>query len=149
MRMHRSPWLERLGIAVLIAILGTTAFVIALLMLGVAFGQTTVNSNPESFPQFQGRYAQPTIPAMATPLGYQQITSLSSSTALTIPTGATYAIICAETQAVRFRDDGSAPTSSIGMPLAVGACLTYDGNLSLLRFIQQTSSATLDALYYR
>ena len=34
-------------------------------------------------------------------LGYQQITSLSASTALTVPVGATLALIVAETQAVR------------------------------------------------
>ena len=81
-------------------------------------------------------------------LGYQQITSLSASTALTVPTGATMALIVADTQAVRWRDDGTAPTASVGMPLAIGVSLSYDGDLKAIRFIQQASSATLNVSYY-
>lgn len=81
-------------------------------------------------------------------LGYQQITSLSAAAALTVPTGATMALIVAETQGVRWRDDGTAPTSSVGMPLAAGVSLSYDGDLRAIRFIQQTASATLNVSYY-
>lgn len=81
-------------------------------------------------------------------LGYQQITSLSASTALTVPTGATMALIVPESQAVRWRDDGTAPTASVGMPVAVGESLNYDGDLSRIRFIQQAASATLNVSYY-
>ena len=81
-------------------------------------------------------------------LGYEQITSLSDSTALTVPAGATMALIVAETQVVRWRDDGTAPTASVGMPLAVGTSLSYDGDLKAIRFIQQTASATLNVSYY-
>lgn len=81
-------------------------------------------------------------------LGYQQITSLSASTALTVPQGATMALIVPETQGVRWRDDGTAPTASIGMPVAAGSFLNYDGNLQNIRFIQQTASATLNVSYY-
>jgi hypothetical protein len=81
-------------------------------------------------------------------LGYQQITSLSSSTALTVPSGATLAVIVTEGYAVRWRDDGAAPTGSVGMPLAIGATLSYDGNLQNIRFIEQASSAKLNVSYY-
>jgi hypothetical protein len=81
-------------------------------------------------------------------LGYQQITSLSASTALTVPAGATMALIVPETQAVRWRDDGTAPTASVGMPVAVGSFLNYDGDLKNIRFIQQTASATINVSYY-
>jgi hypothetical protein len=83
------------------------------------------------------------------PLGYQQITSLSAATALTIPEGARAAIIEAETQAVRWRDDGTSPTASVGMPLASGADFLYTGKLSKLKFIEQTASAKLNVCYYR
>jgi hypothetical protein len=82
------------------------------------------------------------------PLGYQQITSLGSATALTIPTGARAAIIAAETQAVRWRDDGTNPTAAVGQPLASGADFLYTGKLSKLKFIEQTASAKLDIVYY-
>lgn len=82
------------------------------------------------------------------PLGYQQITSLSAATALTIPAGATVAVIQAETQAVRWRDDGTNPTASVGQPLTTGVLFTYRGNLTAIKFIEQTASAKLNVSYY-
>jgi hypothetical protein len=81
-------------------------------------------------------------------LGYQQITSLSSAQALTVPRGATRALIAPLTQTVRWRDDGTAPTASVGMPLAVGVPLQYDGDLTKIRFIEQVASAKLNISYY-
>lgn len=81
-------------------------------------------------------------------LGYQQITSLSSATGLTVPPGANYALIIPETQAVRFRDDGTDPTASVGMPLSTGAAFQYDGDLNKIKFIEQSASAKLNISYY-
>ena len=97
------------------------------------------------------------IKSTTSALGYQQITSLSSATSLTIPskdpvTGQkiqpTLAVIIAETQGVRWRDDGTAPTATVGMPLAVGVPLNYDGPLANIQFIEQTASAKLNISYY-
>lgn len=81
-------------------------------------------------------------------LGYQRIATLSSAQALTVPAGATFALIQAETQAVRWRDDGVTPTSSVGMPLIIGSVIEYDGDLKAIRFIEQTASAVLHVCYY-
>lgn len=81
-------------------------------------------------------------------LGYQQITSLSSATALTVPAGATMAVIAPLTQGIRWRDDGTNPTASVGMPIAAGAYFSYDGNLKSIKFIEQTASAELNISYY-
>lgn len=82
-------------------------------------------------------------------LGYQQITSLSASTALTVPANANYAIIQCETQNVRWRDDGTAPTASIGMKLTPSPdMLVYDGDLKKIRFIEEVASAKLNVSYY-
>ena len=81
-------------------------------------------------------------------LGYQQITSLSSASGLTPPQGATMALVVAETQGVRWRDDGTDPTASVGMPIAAGAYLNYDGDLNRVKFIEQTASAKLNISYY-
>ena len=83
------------------------------------------------------------------PLGYQQIAELSSAQELTVPEGATRALITSEAQAVRYRDDGTAPTAAVGMPLGVGVVLDYQGTLSEITFIEQTSGAKLNVLYYR
>lgn len=84
-------------------------------------------------------------------VGYQQITSLNSAVGLTVPTGgADVAIIAADTAAVRWRDDGTAPTASIGMPLSnTGSALEYSGSLSKIQFIAQTGSPVLNISYYK
>ena len=82
------------------------------------------------------------------PLGYQQITSLGSATGLTVPTGAKMAVITAESQIVRYRDDGTNPTASVGMTIAAGSSVTYTGALGAIKFIEATASAKLNISYY-
>ena len=96
------------------------------------------------------------LKAITSGLGYQQITGLSAATKLTVPrrdlSGLAgtprIAIITAEAQAVRWRDDGVAPTASVGMPLAAGVTLQYDGDLSQIQFIEQTAGAIVNVTYY-
>lgn len=82
-------------------------------------------------------------------LGYQQLAALGTAVGLTIPEGTSMVVIVAETQAVRWRDDGVDPTAAVGMPLAVGVEFIYTaGNLPSLKFIEQTASAKLNVSYY-
>jgi hypothetical protein len=89
--------------------------------------------------------------------GYQQIVGLAASTALTVPerdlngiaTTPTVAMIIAEGAPARWRDDGVAPTATVGMPLPIGAVLLYDGDLKQIRFIQQSGTAALNVSYYK
>ena len=100
--------------------------------------------------QFVNYPATPTKPGGYLPLGGAQFAlSVSSATALTVPTGAVWATICVEGQAVRYRDDGTNPTASTGMPIASGACIAYAGNLAAIKFIAQTGSPTIDVIYYQ
>jgi hypothetical protein len=97
-----------------------------------------------------------TLKSITTRLGYQQITSLSAAVGLTVPDRdlnglscrPTVAIITPETQGVRWRDDNTAPTAAVGMPLAAGVSLQYDGDLSKIQFIEQAASAKLNITYY-
>lgn len=87
-------------------------------------------------------------------MGYQQITALSSAVGLTLPSNAdgykpVRALIIAKTQAVRWRDDGTDPSATVGMPLAVGDVLDYDGDLNKIKFIEQAASAELNISFYR
>ncbi len=96
------------------------------------------------------------------PIGYCQITSLGSAVALvtascstgSVPVGATIAEICVETAGVRYRDDGTAPTSSVGMP-AVGnstspSCFAYAIKpLTAVQFIAISGSPVVNVLFYK
>lgn len=79
----------------------------------------------------------------------------SSSASLTaggVPGAATYAILCAYTQNVNYRDDGVAPTGTTGtggQTIAAGNCVPYNGTFSALQFIQQVSGAILGASFYK
>jgi hypothetical protein len=90
-----------------------------------------------------------TIEGSLIPMGYEQITGLSAVKALTIPAEAEIAVIAAETQNVRWRDDGSAPTDAVGMPLAAGRDMLFTSKLSAVRFIEETASAKLNVSYYK
>ena len=82
-------------------------------------------------------------------LGCQQITSLGSAATLTVPTGALRALLTVEGQSIRLRDDGTAPTASVGLLLPVGGPWPYNGPLSAVRIIQTAATATVDLCYYR
>ena len=89
-----------------------------------------------------------TVDSKLDPLGYQQITALSSAVGLSPPTKARIALIQASTQGVRWRDDGTAPTGTIGMPLGAGNDFVYTGNLAAIQFIEVAPSAQLNVSYY-
>lgn len=82
-------------------------------------------------------------------LGYAQMNSLSAATALpSIPSGTIEAFVICETQNVRWRDDGTNPTSSVGMLLLPSQSFPYIGSLPNIRFIQTTSGASCGVTYY-
>lgn len=85
-------------------------------------------------------------------LGTQRITidATAGGLALTVPLGATLALIRSKAQAICFTDDGvTAPTSSVGMELAAEEMIWYNGNLNQFKAIRRDgSSATLLVNYY-
>lgn len=91
-----------------------------------------------------------TVRAGLKPLGYQQLTGLSAATAFTNPpAGAKIVVISVETQAVRYRDDGTPPTASVGMPVAAGTTIEYTSqDFTKIKFIQQTAGAIVNASFY-
>ena len=90
------------------------------------------------------------LPVTGRALGYQQIlaATLASATNLTPPVGAKMAYIVSEASSVRWRDDGTAPTTTIGMLTASGGDLVYSSNLQAIQFIAATGSPILDVSYY-
>lgn len=83
------------------------------------------------------------------PVAYEQL-SITTAKGLTSATygDATRALIIAEDQNVRWRDDGTDPTTAIGMLLAAGKDFMYVGDLSTIKFIAVTGTAELNVSYY-
>jgi hypothetical protein len=80
---------------------------------------------------------------------YSQITSLSSSTGLSAPSGMRRAVIEVEGvgAVARYRTDGTAPTASVGHLLKEGDVLEYTGDLSTMRFILSVGSPILNVTF--
>ena len=84
-------------------------------------------------------------------LGFQQLTVSTSALGLTVPTGASRALIrVAGANGVTWRDDGTAPTAAIGhLLVSTDPFLLYDGELSKIQFIRTgAADATLNVSYY-
>lgn len=101
---------------------------------------------------FAQQIATPGLPLV--PLGYCQLTSIDAATKLStcsggIPTGANLVYFIPETQAVRIRDDGVAPTASVGFPIAVGAPVLYTATVTSIQVISQIAGAKLNVLFYK
>lgn len=81
--------------------------------------------------------------------GYQQI-SLTAGTAvsLTVPGLAYIAHIQAYDGALRYRDDGTAPTSSTGMSIASAGDIWYDGDLDAIQLISESGTIEVNVLFY-
>jgi len=116
-------------------------FLCLLGFIGVAQAQSFVAPGP----------AVMGAPYLTIPLGYQQMTSLATATPLpSIPSNAIYAVVLCTGQMVNWRDDGTAPTASIGMPLNTNTQIVFaEKPLSVVQIIQATASATCNVSYYK
>lgn len=81
-------------------------------------------------------------------LHYQNTTLSTAQSLANIPSYCVGAYIQAESQTVRWRDDGTAPTASVGNIIGVGDSIWYDGDLTAIKFIETTASAKLNISYY-
>jgi hypothetical protein len=89
------------------------------------------------------------------PLGFETLTvtntakSLQSIPQLQSSAEVKYCLFSADTSAARWRDDGTAPTSSVGMllPLNIIPCW-YAGEIHQLQFIATTGTSNIHVLYY-
>lgn len=94
-------------------------------------------------------------------LGFAQSAAVDASTLISsltfgsaagagIPNGTVLLIITPQTQAIRWRDDGTAPTAAVGYPLAVGAELRYTAaDMQNLRVISQVAGAVVNVIAYK
>lgn len=82
-----------------------------------------------------------------TPKGYQQIALGSGVETLTVPVGATLAIVNVEGADARYTDDGSTPSASVGMNI-YNKTTTPLPNPAALKFFRQAAGAILNVSYY-
>lgn len=91
-----------------------------------------------------------TVQGYQKPAGYQQITSLGSAVGFTsIPDGTRFVAIQPESQNIRWRDDGTNPTASVGMIVVANDILFYTGDFTTIKFIEVTASAKLNVTFYK
>lgn len=99
-------------------------------------------------------------PGVVTPLSPSCRLTFTSSAVQTstcaggIPAGATYALICNEGVAARWRDDGTAPTAGIGQVLGTGVltsptCAGFTTTFSALQWIAESGSSILNISWYK
>jgi len=86
--------------------------------------------------------------AALSPQGYYQVTGLSAAKSIAGGNGR-IALVQAVDQNVRWRDDGTDPTPTVGMRLFAGDSMWYTGDLRRVRFIEETASAELNVSTYQ
>jgi len=86
------------------------------------------------------------------PLGYVQISALAAngSALPASPNGtATLIVLTCEGTALRWRDDGTMPTGSVGFPLAANDALVYCGLPTVFQMAPEAGTPTVNIVYYR
>ncbi len=92
------------------------------------------------------------LPDFAIPTGYVQLTSLGSATGFSVPANTTFCIVIPTGAALNYRGDGTNPTASVGMPLAINQPAAFRmsaSDLGALRFIQQDTGGVANIDCYR
>jgi hypothetical protein len=92
-------------------------------------------------------------PNLSKPLGCGQLAVdtavLLSTISGGIPAGTAFALIDAEGQNVRWRDDATAPTASVGKRIIKDSGdLIYDGDLTALKLIGEAAGGKVNVAFY-
>lgn len=92
-------------------------------------------------------------PGLNSPLravGFESVTVGETAVGLTIPASAEMAMGVLETSPVRYRDDGTNPTATVGVLVATGSTVVIcSRSLTPIKFIRSDASdGTLQVMYY-
>ena len=93
---------------------------------------------------------QQIVPTSLPPVVGREQKTVASATSLIVPDGAKFAYLQAQSGNIRWTDDGTTVTGSVGMLLIAGqAPFPYAGNLKALSFMDDGSDvSTLIVHYY-
>jgi hypothetical protein len=87
--------------------------------------------------------------ASYTNVGSSQLcTSLVTVNTLTVPQGVDRVLIQAQSGPIRWRDDGGAPSATVGFYLESTDSVLYGGEIEKIRMIQVGTTAQVFASYY-
>jgi hypothetical protein len=118
---------------------------IALLPAALSSGRFKVEATPTSGATFS-------VGSSTASKGYQQLTSTAASATIAslcsgaaLPSGATKLLVIPSAQ-VRFRDDGTNPSATVGYPIPADVEWKYDGDL--LSALKVYGAATLDCWFF-
>lgn len=83
------------------------------------------------------------------PLGFQQIALDTTAVGLTVPAGASIAVITVAVANASWRDDGTDPTAAIGhIMTTTHEPLVYRGDPRRIKFIEVSGAPLLNVTYY-
>jgi hypothetical protein len=130
-------------------------FLVVALLAALSIGYAQADPAPvNNNGQFQGTMGA--APYLNSPLGYCQFTVSGTAALLTakctVPANARVFYAIPETAAIRWRDDGVAPTASVGMPVSTGTQLVYTGLTTAIaawQVIAQSGTSTVDVAFYQ
>ena len=99
----------------------------------------------------------PTAGVINKPVGYAQYSTLTSAKKLTdapdtsvpMPNSTIRALIQAEGADIRWRDDGTAPTPTVGMLIPMSTTLEYEGDLEKIQLIETAVAGTANVAFYK
>lgn len=102
-----------------------------------------------SFPILSIAFDCPGVDVKLLPKGYQKVTVSSTSIGLSPPFEAEIGVATLETNPVRYRDTGTAPTATDGLRMVENSSIVIcEGSLRDIEFIATGADATLHILYY-
>ncbi len=91
-----------------------------------------------------------TYPIGVKPLDFEEISVADTAIGFTAPAGAVRAVCGVETQPIRYRVDGTDPTSSVGFLVKADETFEIVGPEAIKKFkaIRDDSSGKLNVIYY-
>lgn len=126
---------------------------LALVLVSALFATEDVQAEPSSrhaalgFCSLSGMTAATSISTCT----FTNTLNGAAATWANVSTAADYLVVCAYTAGVVYRDDGVAPTATAGtggQGISSGSCVSFDGPVASLQFIQQTTGAVLGISFY-
>ncbi len=81
--------------------------------------------------------------------GSQFALTIGTNTTLTVPATSVVAHISVEGGDLRYTDDGTSASSTVGHPVGNGTAFDYSGPLAALKFTIKSGTPTINVSYYK